>query len=142
MGLTLDSVSIIELALQHYLGQLPEASQGIGYVYKKGNTINFCLSQNGKLHFMRRLGRFSKIDQDEDHNNISLELQRTLDYCKTQLHQNTMSHMYIAPLLEELAPSFSNLTLDIKNIADELPNNEPAQCLATIGMLNLDETTD
>ena len=150
-GLILDAIDIPELALRNLSSMYTDDSNGLAFMDLRptGSTLNLC--KNGSIYLTRHLS--TQVDADVMSSNewesvrerLVLEIQRSLDYYESQMGQNPISRLLIAPrskdshaLAKQLneAMGVSVETMDLAARLDtklELPADKQQSCLLAIG---------
>jgi len=102
-GLKLQSIDIPELVMRNIANQTLNDEHGIAFMdlRKTGSTMN--LSKNGQLYLTRKINTsldanvMSSYDWEMQRDRLVLEIQRSLDYYESQMGQNPISRIIIAP---------------------------------------------
>jgi len=128
-GLTLDSIGVEELATCDLYPRTDEAimhvTQGVG------REVCLNIIKNGKLYFSRRLKGYEKLSTFSEEelrmgmgDNLSIEIQRSMDYFEGQLRQAGVKKILLAmdtPYQQVLAELVKQLTLlDVEPFAPDL----------------------
>jgi MSHA biogenesis protein MshI len=139
--LQLASITILELAIQPLLQHPPSGDATTAYIYPREHSIYFLLSSAGTIHFVRKIGDMNELKETAQIDNLLLELQRSIDYCQTQLHRHLSDGIYFAPRLSALQEKADSISVPIQAINQQLTDEDSPFCLATIGALKIYETT-
>jgi MSHA biogenesis protein MshI len=119
-GLRPHVIDITELALLNVARFLPEMShQGVGLLRLRSSGGLMMLGHRGDMYFTRTVetglqGFGSPTDglqlsTDAVVDNLSLEIQRSLDYYETQLGKGMVNRMYVLPLKRPVETLFDDL---------------------------------
>ncbi len=126
-GLKLQSIDIPELAMRNISNELLSDENGVAFLdlRKTGSTMN--LSKNGRLYLTRKINTpldanvmYSR-DWEMQRDRLVLEVQRSLDYYESQMGQNPISQIVIAPRptdSHEMAGSLSSVMSVKVSVAD------------------------
>ncbi len=135
-GMTLDAIDIPEMAMRNLVSMFADDSNGLAFIALKqsGSTMN--LSRQGQLYLTRRINTPVAADallQDDWEglrDRLALEIQRSLDYYESQMGQNPISTLLMAPRQSDTDTMASNLTdalaapINVFDFADRLPAAE------------------
>lgn len=161
-GLRLETVDIEELALRNLTAMLEEDAQGVALLWLTGEYGLILLTLGGNLYLSRRIevsatALFTASQQGDPENGevapglaelidqITLEIQRSLDYYDSHFSLPPVSCVMVAPVVPDLPFLASRLesglaipvrSLDLGRIfgEDALPEPEcQARCLTAIG---------
>ena len=102
-GLKLQSIDIPELAMRNISSELLNDEHGVAFMdlRKTGSTMN--LSKNGQLYLTRKINTqldpnvMAARDWEVQRDRLVLEIQRSLDYYESQMGQNPISQIVLAP---------------------------------------------
>lgn len=119
-GLRPHVLDITELALLNVARFLPEMShQGVGLLRLRSSGGLMMLGHRGDMYFTRTvetgLRGFGsengglQLSTDAVVDNLSLEIQRSLDYYETQLGKGMVNRMYVLPLKRPIPSLFDEL---------------------------------
>lgn len=123
----LTEISTEELSLARLLSAENETNILLS---QESNALVLTVVKNGQLSFTHRLRGFNEllavpIDENDDTflGNLSLELQRALDYINSQLRITSVTHLYLAlvcPDIKQLAEQLSTyLARNVQPFGDE-----------------------
>lgn len=150
-GLKLQSIDIPELAMRNISNALLRDEHGLAFMdlRKTGSTMN--LSKNGQLYLTRKINTaldsnvMHSRDWETQRDRLVLEIQRSLDYYESQMGQNPISQIVLAPRATDahaMAESL-NSVMSVKvsvadlsgcmNIADTVDAEALHMCLLAIG---------
>lgn len=168
-GLRPHVIDITELALLNIARFLPEMShQGVGLLRLRSSGGLMLLAHRSDMYFTRTMETGLRgfgspegglqLSTDAVVDNLSLEIQRSLDYYETQLGKGMVNRMYILPLKRPIPALLDDLNrllplpiieLDANHhlpLASgvEVEKTDQAYCLACIGaaLRRLDATAD
>jgi MSHA biogenesis protein MshI len=144
-----DVIDIPELALRNLAAQLPEAADGLIFLWLNAASAQLLVIKGRTLYLARDVPFSTRRDPggpDELRNvqAIALELQRSMDYFESHYEQAPISHLIIAPpdrtaniLAEQLASQtamrIQALQMDrVLELPAELPTPD-RRCLLAIG---------
>lgn len=150
-GLQLDSIDIPELALRNLALLYADDDSALAMVNLRHSGSMLNLSKNGAIYLSRHLN--TRIGDDilasDQWSNIRdrlvLEIQRSLDFYESQMGQQHINRVLIAPRkndadgLEEQLNAAMGVTVEMMNLADkltssvELPLSLQQGCLLAIG---------
>lgn len=150
-GLKLQSIDIPELAMRNISNALLRDEHGLAFMdlRKTGSTMN--LSKNGQLYLTRKINTaldsnvMHSRDWETQRDRLVLEIQRSLDYYESQMGQNPISQIVLAPrALDSHAMAESlNSVMSVKvsvadlsgcmNISDTVDAETQHMCLLAIG---------
>jgi MSHA biogenesis protein MshI len=106
-GMQLKEITIEELSLTRLLGDREEVNLLLS---QQNNELLLTVVKEGMLFFSHRLRGFNELlalpltdVEDSLLDNLSLELQRVLDYINSQLHLSSVSHLYLAVICPDIA---------------------------------------
>jgi MSHA biogenesis protein MshI len=116
--LKLQSIDVPELAIRNLTEQFLDDSHGIAFIdlRKTGSTMN--LSRNGQLYLTRKINTqldvnvMTSMDWEVQRDRLVLEIQRSLDYYESQMGQEPISQIVMAPRAsdsQELAASLGEV---------------------------------
>ena len=133
-------VSCIDVEELCYKNAFPEIDDAVMVLsLQKGQELSLQIHKQGKLYFYRRLRGYSKINQvSEDDittaiaDNLSLEIQRSLDYFESQLKQAPVKRIYLAiptmfekTLIDAVSVNFTVPILGLKSwLRNQLPDGD------------------
>jgi len=114
-GLDLQTIDIPELAMRNISSHVMDDRNGLAFVSLKesGSTMN--VSRDGKLYLTRKINTLVGPDallQDDwemVRDRLALEIQRSLDYYESQMGQNPVSQIMIAPRLKDTESMMNSL---------------------------------
>lgn len=157
-GLRPHVIDITELALLNIARFLPEMShQGVGLLRLRSSGGLMLLAHRGDMYFTRTMETGLRgfgspegglqLSTDAVVDNLSLEIQRSLDYYETQLGKGMVNRMYVLPLKRPIPSLLDDLNrllplpiieLDANHhlpLASgvEVEKTDQAYCLACIG---------
>lgn len=132
-GMTLDAIDIPEMAMRNLTSTFADDSNGLAFIALKqsGSTMN--LSRQGQLYLTRRINTPVAADallQDDWEglrDRLALEIQRSLDYYESQMGQNPISTILMAPRQSDTDTMTRSLTdalaapINVFDFADRLP---------------------
>lgn len=130
--LNLQSIDVPELAIRNITQQFLDDSNGLAFIdlRKTGSTMN--LSRNGELYLTRKISTqldadvMSSQDWESQRDRLVLEVQRSLDYYESQMGQNPISQLVMAPRAgdsHEMAASLSevmSIPVNVLNFSEQL----------------------
>ena len=149
--LKLQSIDVPELAIRNITKQFLNDSNGLAFIdlRKTGSTMN--LSRNGDLYLTRKIntqldaGVMSSRDWETQRDRLVLEVQRSLDYYESQMAQDPISQVVMAPRAadsHEMAASLSEvMSIPVKvleiaekmDIAEGIDQDVKRSCMVAIG---------
>lgn len=132
-GLTLNSIDIPEMALRNVVRQFGDDTQGLAFISlsESGSTLN--ITRQGELYLTRRIntpvGPDALLEPDWEmrRDRVVLEIQRSLDYFESQMGQDPITQIMIAPRGQDTESMMNSL-------ADALA--------APVGVLDYDSELD
>lgn len=150
-GMTLDAIDIPEMAMRNLTSAFADDSNGLAFIALKqsGSTMN--LSRQGQLYLTRRINTPVAADallQDDWEglrDRLALEIQRSLDYYESQMGQNPINKILLAPRQSDTDTMTTSLSdalaapIDVFNFADSLPSPDSISaelkgaCMMVIG---------
>lgn len=139
-GLSLSSIDIPEMALRNIVRQFGDDSQGLAFISLRENGSTLNITRQGELYLTRRIntqvGPDALLEPDWEmrRDRVVLEIQRSLDYFESQMGQNPITQIMIAPrghdtesmmnsLADALASPVGVLDYDSEIDLDTLPGN-------------------
>ena len=152
-GLNLWQIEISELALRNLASLSPANEEGVAILWLKTTTSYINLCQNSDLYLSRKfeagIGAAQATPQltsfQSDMEQLTLEIQRSLDYYESQLGKGNIHKMYVAPLIRPAPGVLEYLQenlhvpvekLDISQYFSDFPEmeeTEQALCMTAIG---------
>lgn len=131
-GLNLGSIDIPELALRNISNEFLDDQNGLAFMdlRKAGSTMN--LSRNGQLYLARKINTqldadvMGSPDWETLRDRLALEIQRSLDYYESQMGQQPISQIVLAPRAndsKEMAESLNSvMSVNVKvlDLADNM----------------------
>lgn len=101
--LKLQTIDVPELAILNLTGRFLDDSHGLAFIdlRKTGSTMN--LGRNGQLYLTRKINTqldadvMSSMDWEVQRDRLVLEIQRSLDYYESQMGQDPISQIVMAP---------------------------------------------
>lgn len=160
-GLTLNAIDIPELAMLNMSSELLDDQNGLAFIdlRQTGSTMN--LSRGGQLYLTRKINTqlgadvMTAFDWEVQRDRLVLEMQRSLDYYESQMGQNPISQIVLAPRPNDAAAIAASLSevmsvrVSVMDIAEQLAMAEdiaPATlqaCVVAIGAaLRADKAVD
>lgn len=147
----LQSIDVPELAIRNITQQFLDDSNGLAFIdlRKTGSTMN--LSRGGELYLTRKISTqldtdvMSSQNWEAQRDRLVLEMQRSLDYYESQMGQNPISRLVMAPRAAdsaEMAASLSEVmsipvtVLDMSDQLDLAQGIDPEvkrSCMVAIG---------
>jgi MSHA biogenesis protein MshI len=146
--LELRVIDIAEMALRNLAAQLEEDVRGVAMLYLEDDHGLITITRQGSLYLSRRLetGRDHLFEEPEtSHDQIALEVQRSLDYYDSHFGQPPVAALSVLPgfaahagLVESLRESLSlkvdgYRTEDIVSSDVEIPDQHLAEFLIALG---------
>lgn len=147
LGLNLLSVSISELAINALVSNVPEAEQGVAFLYKDSQNLHVLITKGGVLRIIRDVGPVSRIQSMDEIERLVLEIQRSIDFYQSQLGHSAPSKLFVTPRIGEHADAIaylsSSLTLSVEPFVIEqvlpefvdISDTAKARCLPVLGEL-------
>ena len=149
--LNLSSIDIPELAMRNISSQFLNDEHGLAFMdlRRAGSTLN--MSRAGQLYLTRKINTqldnnvMASPDWESLRDRLVLEIQRSLDYYESQMAQNPISQVVLAPRVadtQQMADSLSEVmavkisVLDYASRLDHAEGIEPQQqqsCMVAIG---------
>ena len=149
--LNLSSIDIPELAMRNISSQFLNDQHGLAFMdlRRAGSTLN--MSRAGQLYLTRKINTqldnnvMASPDWESLRDRLVLEIQRSLDYYESQMAQNPISQVVLAPRVadtQQMADSLSEVmavkisVLDYASRLDHAEGIEPQQqqsCMVAIG---------
>lgn len=149
--LQLQSIDVPELAIRNITQQFLDDRNGLAFMdlRKTGSTMN--LSRNSELYLTRKISTqldadvMSSHDWESQRDRLVLEVQRSLDYYESQMGQNPISQIVMAPRAtdsQEMAASLSEVmsipvtVMDMANkldVAQDIDREVKRSCMVAIG---------
>lgn len=154
-GLAVNNISIPPLSLRNLLSRLPHGMQTQGLLYLENQTLKFLISKKETLYLVRQfdslLPTFSYhlLDDPDYLAELTLFLERSFDYCQTQLHQETVKFLQLTPELAALKSSLdgklscelqvlsTKTWLDPRSLIQHIEGNELFSLGALFGQQNV-----
>ncbi|MBN9286410.1 MAG: hypothetical protein BGO43_07005 [Gammaproteobacteria bacterium 39-13] len=103
--LTVKSIDVCQSALRHIAMQLENSEEGQALLHFEEDRSHLILFKEKKLYMMRDidlgLSMFEVEDSNQEQHNyqdLSLEIQRSLDYCASNLRNANISRLILTPL--------------------------------------------
>ncbi|MDE2349726.1 MAG: hypothetical protein KGL92_14580 [Gammaproteobacteria bacterium] len=98
----LDVIDIPELALRNVAAKLPEAAQGLIFLWVNDDSAQLFVIKGEMIYLSRQVSfpaeGFAAPDSTDGHvEAVSLELQRSMDYFESHYEQAPIAHLVIAP---------------------------------------------
>ena len=136
--LEIGAVDIPEMVLRNICSRLPEAGEGLAFLYLQKNNGLILLIRESTVYLVRKInfgiqdifGHDAEADSEEDGHlakeglgnhhleNLVLEIQRSLDFFESSFNFPAINHLIVAPFEEEypdLLPCFEkNLGVNVK----------------------------
>jgi len=111
LGLTVVSVDICQSALREIAFQLDDADVGQALLHIEDHKSHIILFKNKTLYMMRDfdLG-YSHIKENAELQDLALEIQRSIDYCSSNLKNAGISRIVLTPMPERKNEILSNLS--------------------------------
>lgn len=114
-GLDLQAIDIPELVMRNISAQVMDDRNGLAFISLKqsGSTMN--VSRNGQLYLTRKINTpvgpdaLMQDDWEMVRDRLALEIQRSLDYFESQMGQNPVSQIMIAPRLKDTESMMNSL---------------------------------
>ncbi len=149
--LRLQSIDVPELAIRNITQQFLDDTNGLAFIdlRKAGSTMN--LSRNSELYLTRKISTqldadvMSSQDWETQRDRLVLEVQRSLDYYESQMGQDPISQLVMAPRAadsQEMAASLSEVmsipvtVLDMSGkieLAEGIDQDVKRSCMVAIG---------
>lgn len=134
------AVSCIDIEELCYKNAFPEIDDAVMVLsLQKGQELSLQIHKQGKLYFYRRLRGYNNIYKVSEEeltaviaDNLSLEIQRSLDYFESQLKQAPVKRIYFAlsttfekALIDAVSVNFTIPILGLKSwLRNQLPEGE------------------
>lgn len=102
-GLTLKSIDVPEMAMRNITSQFGDDSNGLAFISLKQSGSVMNITRNGQLYLTRKIntpvGPDALLETDWEmlRDRLALEVQRSLDYFESQMGQNPVAQIMIAP---------------------------------------------
>ncbi len=111
LGLHLTSVDICQSALREIAFQLDDADVGQALLHIEEDKSHIILFKNRMLYMMRDfdLG-YEHIKRNSEVQDLALEIQRSIDYCSSNLKNAGISRIVLTPMPERKSELLSNLS--------------------------------
>jgi MSHA biogenesis protein MshI len=111
LGLNLTSVDICQSALREIAFQLDDADVGQALLHIEEDKSHIVLFKNKTLYMMRDfdLG-YDHIKKNNEVQDLALEIQRSIDYCSSNLKNAGISRIVLTPMPERKTELLSNLS--------------------------------
>ena len=114
-GLSLATIDIPELVMRNISSQFVDDRNGLAFISLKesGSTMN--ISRGGQLYLTRRIntkvGPDALLEDDWEmiRDRLVLEIQRSLDYFESQMGQNPVNQVMIAPRKKDTESMMNSL---------------------------------
>lgn len=118
VGLAVKSIEVCQSALRHIAVHLENAEEGQALLHFEEDKSHLILFKEKKLYMMRDIDlglsmfNHEETSQEQLHNyqDLSLEIQRSLDYCASNLRNANVSRLVLTPLDEKKPHLLSNLS--------------------------------
>ncbi|WP_339869317.1 hypothetical protein [Pseudohongiella nitratireducens] len=140
-GLELNSIDIPEMVLRNVVRQFGDDTNGLAFISLRENGSTMNITRQGQLYLTRRIntsvGPDALLEPDWEmrRDRVVLEIQRSLDYFESQMGQNPVSQIMIAPrgqdtesmmnsLADALASPVGVLDYDSELELDGLPGDD------------------
>jgi MSHA biogenesis protein MshI len=150
-----DVIDIPELALRNLAASLPQAADGLVFLWLKQRSALLLVVKGRKLYLTRFVpfpgtGADSPLVAGPEVDALALEMQRSMDYFESHYEQAPLAHLVIAPrgeYSESLARELSSQTsmrvslIDLGSVLElksELSLDDPRSLLAIGGALRED----
>ena len=136
-GLNLNAIDVPEMALLNVSSELLDDRNGLAFMdlRRTGSTMN--LSRSGQLYLTRKINTslgtdvMTSMDWEMQRDRLVLEIQRSLDYYESQMGQNPISQIVLAPRASDSAAMVASLSevmsvqVGVLDFADSLDMAEP-----------------
>jgi len=111
LGLNLASIDICQSALCEIAFQLDDADVGQALLHIEEHKSHIILFKNRTLYMMRDfdLG-YQHIKESTEIQDLALEIQRSIDYCSSNLKNAGISRIVLTPMPERKSEILSNLS--------------------------------
>jgi MSHA biogenesis protein MshI len=102
-GLTLSSIDVPEMSMRNITTQFGDDSNGLAFISLKQSGSVMNITRNGQLYLTRKIntpvGPDALLESDWEmlRDRLALEIQRSLDYFESQMGQNPVAQIMIAP---------------------------------------------
>lgn len=111
LGLNLTAIDICQTALCEIAFQLDDADVGQALLHIEEHKSHIILFKNRTLYMMRDfdLG-YHHIKENTELHDLALEIQRSIDYCSSNLKNAGISRIVLTPMPERKSEILSNLS--------------------------------
>lgn len=135
-GLALRCIDIPELAMRNITARFADDTNGLAFMALKTHGSSLNLTRNGALYLTRKIssqvaqGAMQAPDWEQLRDRLVLEVQRSLDYYESQMGQNAVSRVLLAPRGADAAELASSLDealfaeVGVLRLAELLPHHE------------------
>lgn len=129
-GARLDVIDIPELALRNIAGRLAEDVQGVALLYFEADRGLITLTRDATLYLARSLeiGQHQLLSSAELVEQLSLEIQRSLDYYDRHFQQAPISAVVLAPTPQPLPGLLESLQAQVGLPCREMALEEIVGC--------------
>lgn len=150
-GLDLESIDIPEMAMRNVTKGFASDENSLGVLSLKTNGSSMNITRDGNLYLARKINTqmgpdvLNGRDWESQRDRLVLEIQRSLDYYESQMGQDPVSRILLAPRVhdtEELVASLSEVmavTVSAFDFAsqiessDDISNEAKHGCMFAIG---------
>lgn len=97
IGLSLASIDVPELSLRNFIDYYPNAERGIAVVSVRDNEGKLLIVKQSSVCFSRQFSiAFNGVTNTYSHDDIVLEIQRSLDYYERQMGQTPPVEIFLS----------------------------------------------
>jgi MSHA biogenesis protein MshI len=113
--LELASIDVPEMIMRNISSQFADDQNGLAFLSLKTNGSSMNITRQGNLYLARKINTqmspdvMSAGDWESQRDRLVLELQRSLDYYESQMAQNPVAHVVMAPRLHDTEALVSSL---------------------------------
>jgi MSHA biogenesis protein MshI len=113
--LELASIDVPEMIMRNISSQFADDQNGLAFLSLKTNGSSMNITRQGDLYLARKINTqmspdvMSAGDWESQRDRLVLELQRSLDYYESQMGQNPVAHVLLAPRLHDAEALVSSL---------------------------------
>ena len=109
------AIDILEFAIRNLIMHLTNSSETIGMLNVTDESCLMVLVKQQNITFVRRIPVGIKNLKNDDYSNLIAELQRSFNYCQTELKQEIPSKLLLPPQ----AALDKNIALNIAKILNQ-----------------------
>ncbi len=114
-GLSLSSIDVPEMAMRNIVSEFGDDSNGLAFISLKQSGSVMNITRGGQLYLSRKINTpvgpdaLMESDWDMIRDRLALEIQRSLDYYESQMGQDPVSQIMIAPRQKDTESMMNSL---------------------------------